>query len=544
MAACPTIVISPGETLPANWGMQVILTGVMDLTHPMPFGTSGNVTLKCAGGNTIPLTTITPWNAITLAVQLPPASPPGCNAPYQLVVHIVPVAGAAIDCPVSIKIADLTVLDLKALACMFTIMVGAPSGLKPLDVGTPLPARIVPPAGTALNFIDLNGQPIPGPKAISSEALTLQALSAELVAASGSRRPGSLGSNRDRVGSTGAAAAAVRRHATVYRIAERVLEGEATRWQQNRSQWRVPHLAPPSPNDVTVEVEWRVEGLALLFFQSFNVEEGKLFSLSDPNTTLNSPAIGLLFRPWVTSATDPPTPPLIPAVYFLYAKVKLTALGQSADCELGPIPLLQIPVLELPSVLAVFRDTAYQGKVLVCVPANGVVGSTPVSAASVGLLRQTLSKLQNLLGKINTLVGVAEWITGLSTLTAATASADGDKLAVSDVSGVVNLEDSIIEHNWYGDYDWGDEASSAILVGAPDQTVAFYSYYDAGDVGRFYWNYGGEFQLSTDWDLNVRVPSFVTNPPVDETNKPNKVLVPDPNDDNFNDAVSKIRFFT
>jgi len=482
--------------------------------------TSGKVSLKCSDGRTlVDALPIVSWLPQAIVVTLPAQSAvAACNSPlfYELSVHI-PLS--VTDCgPLTIDILNsvtdptqLTANDLTELAGQFRISLSVPGSTTIPATGVPVRAQIVPPFGTGLTFTDVTGASLPR-------------------------------IFKWNPGIGGLRVEAMRRAAQAQRakLPSLVLRSPATVAALVKSQTRRPAavLPPPAPS-ITVEVVWSINAFSIFFPNAVTVQEGTLFTLADPNDplhgvapTLSSILIGILFQPWLTPLTDPPTPARQAVLYLLNARVRLSVpltqtFGAWIDLPSVPLP---VPVLELPVVLALFSDSNFTGHILPCVPANAALRD----------LQSMINKLQAIqtaLGALANLASVATWLTGLgSLLDKLPASPGAATLAVANDQGKIDLDDQIMEKGgtfgW--DTDWEDQVSSILFFGPEGTAAAFYSAPD--------WDPGeGQYDIAVGFELIASVRNLSSKNPA---SLPAGALtvVRNTTDDDFNDRLSTLQF--
>ncbi len=504
--ACPTIIVTPGSSgvTPALWGGQVTLS----TTDLVGFGpTSGKVSLKCSDGRTlVDALPIVSWFPQTIVVTLPAQNAvAACDSPlfYELLVHI-PLSG--MDCgPLTIDIlhsitdpTQLTANDLTELAGQFRISLSVPGSAMTPATGVPVRAQIVPPFGTGLPFTDVTGAPLPrilkwnpGIGGLRVEAMLLAAR------AQRAKLPPLV----------------LRSHATVVALV--------------KNQTRTPPVAvlpPPAPS-VTVEVAWSVTAFSIFFPNPVTVQEGTLFTLADPNDplhgvapTLSSVLIGILFQPWITPLTDPPTPARQAVFYFLNARVRLAVPATQIFGQWIDLPSVQLPVptLEVPVVLAL--------------PANAAL-------RDLQSMINRLQAIQAALGALANLASVASWLTGLGSLLGKLPASPGaTTLVVANDQGKIDLDDWIMERGgtfgW--DTDWEDQVSSIIFFGPQNTSAVFYSAPGwVADEGQYDITIGFELNASVR-NLSSKFPGSVPAGALTVVNRTS--------DDDFNDRLSTLQF--
>lgn len=508
---CPTTVMF--DPLPAAWNMPLTITIVPDVANPATLDTAGMFILRGQGFPPTQLVLKGAPSLTTATVALPAqiGSPP-----YSIDVPV--SAGVPVQkqtCNYGLAIAgDVTTSNgLTDLAHEITIAL-SPTIPK---VGQPVRASLVLPMLPDVIWVDPSGNPITTIRFPNPQTAWLRVLQAELFAAAlGPRRHGDLPDEL---------AVMARRRPLLQRefTAQMALAALSAR---ERFELR-PNLVPVPAVSIQVDVTWRIGGFGIVGDAgvSANVAPDTLFRLVDPNDpagapapTLNSPTIGLLFRPFVIPATHPPTPLSagVTAAFFIYADIILTntALGAKSDKVTLSLPL-PVPTLELPTLAVLFVDINFHGPTLICLPANGRIDGV-TGKPTLDDVKHVLETVRDSLAGIQSLVGVAEWLAGLNTLLSSLpANVQGDATCISDSNGKVDLEKPTLWREPPGvqNYDWADQASSAICVGAPNQTVQFATSYDFGDTSHPYWDYGGVFNVFLDWNLNVRLPDFTQNPP-------------------------------
>ena len=522
--ACPVVVVAPGSpnTTPAIWGNQVTLS----TTDPVGFGvTAGKVSLKCSDGRTlVDALSIVSWLPQTIVFTLPAKTAVvACDLPlfYELWVHIPAIPPAtAMDCgpyiiDILASITDPTQLsanDLTQLASQFHISVSVPGpGMVPVT-GVPVRAQVVPPLGTDLPFTDSNGAPLP--RILKWNPVIGGFRTEAMHRAAQAQR-------------TKVPPFVLRSPATLAALAKARPGGVPVRV-----------LPPPGPS-VTVEVSWTITGFSLFGIGTITVQEGTLFTLADPDNplggvapTLSSVLIGILFQPWITPLTDPPTPARQPVFYLLNAKVRLSVSAtqtQSEWIDLPPVPL-PVPVLEIPVVLALFSDANFTGHILACVPSNAAL-------RDLQSMTKKLGDIQDELGPLRSVVSVAAWLTGLqSLLDKLPVSPGATALVVANDRGQINLDDQIMEKGgtfgW--DTDWEDQVSSMIMFGPAGTAAAFFSAPDWSDSE-------GRYDIDVGFELSVSVKSLSSKFPA-SVPAGALVVVKHTTDDSFNDTLSTLQF--
>jgi hypothetical protein len=518
--ACPAIIVTPGSpgTTPAVWGTKVTLS----TTDLVGFGpTSGKVSLKCSDGRTlVDALAIVSWLPQAVVVTLPAQSAvAACDSPlfYELSVHI-PITNS--DCgPLTIDILNsitdptqLTANDLTQLAGQFQISLSIPGSTMVPVTGVPVRAQIVPPFGTSLTFTDIAGAPLP-------RILKWNPVIGGL-----------------RVEAMHRAAQAQRA-----KVPPLVLRSPATlaALAKNPTRGRPVAVLPPPAPSVTVEVAWSVTAFSIFFPNPVTVQEGTLFTLADPNDplhgvapTLSSVLIGILFQPWLTPLTDPPTPARQAVFYILHARVRLSVPLTQTFGEWIDLPAVQlpVPVLEIPVVLALFSDSNFTGHILPCVPANAAL-------RDLQSMVNKLQAIQTALGALANLASVASWLTGLGSLLGKLPVSPGaTALVVANDQGKIDLDSQIMEKGgtfgW--DTDWEDQVSSIIFFGPQNTTAAFFSAPD--------WDPGeGRYDITIGFELNASVRNLSSKTPA---SLPAGALtvVHNTTDDDFNDRLSTLQF--
>jgi hypothetical protein len=547
---CPAVVVAPGAlgTTPALWGNQVTLS----TTDLVGFGpTAGKVSLKCSDGRTLAdALTLVSWLPQAIVFTLPARSAVAtCDSPlfYELWVHIPAIPPInAMDCgPYTVdilsSITDPTQLDandLTDLARKFLISVSVPGpGMVP-ETGVPVRAQVVPPLGTAIPFTDISGVALPRMRkwnpvigGMRVEAMQLAAKAQRMkVPPLVLRSPVSVAAlAKQRAHQSQPALQPAKSGLPISRrIPGDVLHGGVP----------TATLPPPVPS-ITVEVSWTITGFSLFGIGTITVQEGTLFTLADPNNPLNGVAptlssvlIGILFQPWVTPLTDPPTPARQAVLYLLNARIKLSvAQTQTASewIDLQPVPL-PVPVLEVPVVLALFSDANFTGHLLACVPSN-----SPLRALEA--MTNKLKAIQDLLAPLQTIESVAAWLTGLGSLiNKLPVSPGATALVVANDQGRIDLDSQVMEKGgtfgW--DTDWEDQVSSMILFGPQGTAAAFFSAPDWSDDE-------GRYDIGVGFELSVSVRNLAINPTA-SIPAGALVIVKNSTDESFNDTLSTLQF--
>jgi hypothetical protein len=203
---------------------------------------------------------------------------------------------------------------------------------------------------------------------------------------------------------------------------------------------------------------------------------------------LTGPEVEFIFLPKFVELTNQTLLPV--DAYSIFADVTLTALGdQVGPITLGPIPVL-VPQIGVPTVAAFFRHSYYRplssntpGWVFVLVPMD-----SPFRGLSD--LMPALTKIQTTLGNLRSVVSIASFLLGLSTLTNAIDGAPALQFAAD--SEIDDLENIVFQQgHWYNfeifgsvtDYDADDAICSMILLGAPGQEVSIFTDSSLGGDG-------------------------------------------------------------
>jgi hypothetical protein len=542
---CPLVVVTPGElgTTPALWGNQVTLS----TTDLVGFGpTAGKVSLKCSDGRTLAdALAIVSWLSQAIVFTLPAKSAVAtCNSPlfYELWVHIPAIPPInAMDCgPHTIDIlssvtdpTQLDVNDLTDLAKKFLISVSVPGpGMVP-TTGVPVRAQIVAPLGTALPFTDISGAALPrilkwnpviGGMRVEAMQRAAQAQRAKIPPL------------------------VLRSPVTLAALAEQVAHQRRSAPEPAKSRLVPadvlpggvpPATLPPPVPSVVVEVCWTITGFSLFGIGTITVQEGTLFTLADPNNplggvapTLSSVLIGILFQPWVTPFTEPPTPARQAVMYLLNARIKLS-VGQTHTAsqwiDLQPVPL-PVPVLEVPVLLALLSDANFTGHLLACVPSNSPL-------RDLAAMTNKLQAIQDLLAPLQTIESVAAWLTGLGSLiNKLPVSPGATPLVVANNNGQIDLDSQVMEKGgtfgW--DTDWEDQVSSMIMFGPPGTAAAFFSAPEWSDNE-------GRYDISVGFELSVSVRNLAINPTA-SIPAGALVVVKTSSDESFNDKLSTLQF--
>lgn len=186
----------------------------------------------------------------------------------------------------------------------------------------------------------------------------------------------------------------------------------------------------------------------------------------------------------------PVVPPLVPmraseigktCTYQLRSKVRLSALGESVDVELGPVPV-PVPVVPVPTVLGVFSEVGYSlskdGAKMFIVPAD-----VPVSTeAAIDVLRD----VQQVLAKVQSVGRVAGFLTGLGLLVNAVRPPidTRHKLLFKQFDQTRDLGATAPDwrhRSWYDDHGAEDDIDSMILVSI-DQKLEIFEDQDFEDT--------------------------------------------------------------
>ncbi|MDQ6671294.1 MAG: hypothetical protein M3069_11190 [Chloroflexota bacterium] len=408
-----------------------------------------------------------------------------------------------------------TLADLTNIAKAFHISLTQPPGT--LQIGQPVRASLVPPLVQGLTFIGVDGVPI---ISTLTQALTfgmMQKMTKAMLGHAGTVEP----SVRTRGAAQLYAGPGGKRHSTATaapRSGRGALAG--TKLAQ------VPGLA------VNVDVQWTLSAFTL-FAGIVEMAEGSVFILADPDDplhgpkpTLSSSVLGLLMQPWVRELTTPPQEPArVLALFFLTAKIRLTAGQVTTDWIELPLAQVPVPVMDLPTVLVLFEDVTFARRLLVCVPGNSLFNS-------VGPLRDVLKLLRDALQPLATLKNVAGWLLGLNPLIDKLPFDGGTPLAIADDQGRINLEDQVIGRGAFWDDDWEDKVSSILFVGPMGKTAECFSAPGwSGNEGWYYVELGIE--------LAVLVPSLTSRAPASVPIGALTVVV-ESTDPNFNDRMSSL----
>jgi hypothetical protein len=248
--------------------------------------------------------------------------------------------------------------------------------------------------------------------------------------------------------------------------------------------------------------------------------------------TLSSVLIGILFQPWITPLTDPPTPARQAVLYLLNAKIRLSVaatqtFGQWIDLPALPLP---VPALELPVVLALFSDSNFTGHVLACVPSNAAL-------RDLQSMVNRLQAIQGALAALRNVESVATWLTGLDSLIEKLPASPGaTALVVANDRGQIDLDDQIMEKGgtFWVDTDWEDQVSSMIMFGPPGTAAAFFSAPGWSDNE-------GRYDIDVGFELSVAVRNLSGQSP-GSIPAGALVVVRNSSDHDFNDKLSTLQF--
>ncbi|MBV9792068.1 MAG: hypothetical protein JOZ51_28035 [Chloroflexi bacterium] len=285
-------------------------------------------------------------------------------------------------------------------------------------------------------------------------------------------------------------------------------------------------LPVPSTSTVPIslEVEWSVTdqaGTALTLGTDFLAPNG-----------LKNPSVSLFFAPATAElTTDDPLPE--PVTRKLKARVRLTAGGTQTDfINLPEIPIL-VPVLPLPTLLALFLHSDFQartgdddGAVLLVVPANSPFGSLQQ-------LQPTLNTLQEAASTLASFASFAGFVAGLSELTGALTAQPHVQFRSTNQIG--NLNDiTLIQRGFFeNDTEAEDELSSLIFIGPQNKQAQLFN-------ARNFDRDEGSFTLTIGSSLFVIVRTLHSDNPVAEggTLEVDQEFQPD----TFGDELSSLKF--
>lgn len=178
----------------------------------------------------------------------------------------------------------------------------------------------------------------------------------------------------------------------------------------------------------------------------------------------------------------PVVPPLVPmraseigktCAYQLRATVRLRALGESVDIDLGPIPI-PVPAVPIPTVLGVFSEVGYSlskdGAKMFIVPTD-----VPVDA---GAAIDALRDVQQILARVQTIDRVAGFLTGLGLLVNAVKPPidTRHRLLFKQLTQARDLGDVAPDwrhRGWWDDHGAEDDIDSMILISVDQQLELF-----------------------------------------------------------------------
>jgi len=275
---------------------------------------------------------------------------------------------------------------------------------------------------------------------------------------------------------------------------------------------------------VKLEVEWSVraqDGTVLNQGAEFLAPDG-----------LSSPKVTVVFLPQVVElTTGVPAAPVVPRI--LHARVRLTASGTSTAWRDLPDVSVNVPGIAVPTLLAAFLDTNFQGAILVMVPSNSPFGSLAPAVTA-------LNNLQAALAPLSSIARFAAFVSGLQQLTSLLNSEPHIQFRAT--AGISNLNDiTLISRSWYeNDTEAEDELSSMILIGPFKRRAECFN-------DRGFDDDEGKFTLTLGLELFAAIRTLHSASPVSEPRGDEIVIDTAPpggwfEPDTFGDELSSIRF--
>lgn len=189
---------------------------------------------------------------------------------------------------------------------------------------------------------------------------------------------------------------------------------------------------------------------------------------------LTSPSVSILIPPLFRELRADTLANPGGSVVCLSAIVSL-AIGTEppVSVELGPIPVLQLPLLS-PTVVALFSEPNFglteDASVVLLVPKH-----SPFSSAAP--LFKELQKIEGILDSLRSIASIATFLLGLSEVIALS---EQPRLRFVSANGVPKLGEIKIKHkpwyNFFGDDPNFDDATNSLLVfGVPGTKVTFFN---------------------------------------------------------------------
>lgn len=145
---------------------------------------------------------------------------------------------------------------------------------------------------------------------------------------------------------------------------------------------------------------------------------------------------------------------------FLRASLNLTAGGYSSGwIDLPNVPIV-VPVVGIPTLLAMFAQGNLQAEVFIAVPADSALSGTK------GIVSATLGTLRDLLDTVSDVINVADFFVGIDALRPAIDAADVGRSRVEHVDAITNFEDyTLREIRFWPDETWDNTMSSLVMIG-------------------------------------------------------------------------------
>lgn len=141
------------------------------------------------------------------------------------------------------------------------------------------------------------------------------------------------------------------------------------------------------------------------------------------------------------------------------ASLKLTAGGFASDWVDLPPVTIEVPVIPLPTMVAMFAQGQLGGSVFVAVPSNSAL------AGSEQAVSDAVLTLSNALVNVQDVVDVAAFLTGLGDLAGGISQAPKFRLEFYDE--ITNFEDFILTDNFgpFWNETWDNTMSSLVFIG-------------------------------------------------------------------------------
>jgi hypothetical protein len=183
-------------------------------------------------------------------------------------------------------------------------------------------------------------------------------------------------------------------------------------------------------------------------------------------------------------------------VFCLSVEVTLSIGDISLPFTLGPIPVLQLPLL-IPTVVALFSEPNFtvtdNSSVVIWVPKHSVFSSAAP-------LFKELRKVEAVLDSLRSIAGIAGFLLGLSEITDLT---EHPRLRFVAANEIPNLGEILLKRKpWYDilgdDETFNDKTSSLFVFGLPGTTVNFYNNSKFNKDSGYY-----QIRLKTSVDLQA-----------------------------------------